>query len=156
MAVKSESHDPHPTPAKSKTGKVSSQRHGSPCSTIAECTFSKLKSVPRFQDVVLAAVRDEEICAPPSLVQFHAWESDYSKSNTRDRYIKPMTKDSYTPDPRSIMQTANEVEVEGECQDQLAPPSELKIRSVKIKLAPRCACIDLASVVVSRSDSCLL
>ncbi|CAF0778896.1 unnamed protein product [Rotaria sordida] len=69
-------------------------------------------------------------------VYHHPWESEYYKIFTREKYIKPMTKDPYTPMTRSISHAVEDVTTETECCPFLIAAEAVKIETFNIQQAP--------------------
>ncbi|CAF1239860.1 unnamed protein product [Rotaria sp. Silwood1] len=77
----------------------------------------------------------QESCEAP--VNYHPWESEYHKIVTREKYIKSMIKDSYTPTVRVISHAVEDVTTETECCPVLVAAEAVKIETFNIKQAPR-------------------
>lgn len=72
-----------------------------------------------------------------STLHYHPWESKCSKIITREKSIKAMTKDSYTPMTRLISHAVERVTTDTECLPTLIPAKAVKIETFNIKQAPR-------------------
>ncbi|CAF2520710.1 unnamed protein product [Rotaria sp. Silwood2] len=70
-------------------------------------------------------------------VHYHPWESKYHKTITREKFIKSMTKDSYTPIVRVISHAIENVTTETECSPVLIAAEAVKIETFNIQQAPR-------------------
>jgi hypothetical protein len=68
---------------------------------------------------------------PP--VNYHPWESEYSKIITREKKLKPMTKDPYTSMSRLVSHAVEKITTETECCPTLIPAKDVKIRTVNIQ-----------------------
>jgi hypothetical protein len=74
-------------------------------------------------------------CDPPT--HYHPWESDYSKIITRERKLKPMTKDPYTSMSRLVCHAVEKSITETECYPTLTPAKDVKLQTVNIREAPK-------------------
>ena len=67
---------------------------------------------------------------------YHPWESEYSKINTREKKIKSMTKDPYTPLTRLIDHAIERVTTAEECHPALVSGKTVKIETFTIRQTP--------------------
>ena len=72
---------------------------------------------------------------PPD--NYHPWKPEYHVIVTRQKSIKSMTKDPYTPVNRFHHNAVEELTTESECCVDLIPAKAVTIATVNIKQAPR-------------------
>jgi hypothetical protein len=68
---------------------------------------------------------------------YHPWQSEYHKRVIREKNIKSMTKDPYTPISRIISHAIERVTTEIECSPPLIPANAVTVKKINIKQAPR-------------------
>jgi hypothetical protein len=73
-------------------------------------------------------------------VTYHPWNSDYHRIVTREKNIKAMTKDPYTPIARLISHAVEGVTTETECSPTLISAKAVTINRFNIKQSPRSSC----------------
>jgi hypothetical protein len=64
---------------------------------------------------------------------YHPWESEYNKIIIREKKIKSMTKDPYTPFSRLISQAVENLTTESECYPILIPAKDVQIQTFNIQ-----------------------
>ena len=68
---------------------------------------------------------------------YHPWQSEYHTRVIREKNIKSMTKDPYTPIARLISHAIEGVTTEIECSPPLIPANAVTVKKINIKQAPR-------------------
>ena len=72
-----------------------------------------------------------------SFSHYHPWKDEYSQIITRDKKLKSMTKDPYTPLTRLISHAVERVTTESECCEPLVLAKTVMIRKVNVRQSER-------------------